>query len=782
MNRKIIILIMGFFILLLNNAAIVSGQALLVNFGSNSGTNVYNTAQFSGWNNVTISSTTSYTAGSGVAGTTMLTVPTDSNQFSNFTCISGNARQFNYGERIILTWHNNTGADVTFNPLISFIDSDNPVNSPAEPQWFILGKLADYYFLDGDTIQTIYDITNATTCGPMIPASEGTWSRINVCANTIQSGIILDKIKIGQADTVAPGIPTNLTVVSSDENSASLSWDPVTDNSGGDGLFHYEIWENGQAFGLSDSASFTAYLLESGHNWHFSVRSVDNAGNKSGFSNIVTPSTSSFVPSSGILNPYTDLQYMGAFLLPTGGTGSDFGYMDTDLAFYQNGDPGNTDAWPGSLFLAGNATQRFVSEINIPVPVISAGHNVNDLNHAGFLQDFTDIRSPNQPVVLYSWSRGPALEYLPAQTGQTEGYLYTCFGDYYQWNGERLKSFGASRIDFSSPSPQGGWYLGSETPFSIPYYMTTITFNFSLPSAINGHLLVAGGSRPGDVHHGPTLMAYSPWNDGTPLPADNSHLSYTPLLMYDADAGTNRLNGYSYCDMWTGGAWATAGAEQAVVISGVKGRGLEWYGYDNGESTFNVMFNVPTPTEPEDHAPRQSHFDPMILFYDPADLLQVAAGTMQTYEPQPIAVLFVNQYLFYPNTNGPTYGQKFKGPGGMAFDRQHGLLYMIEQNATGIDTSEAIIHVWKINPLGAIKENVTPESFNVYSDGHIITVRCTESADAKIELFNLDGQLMYSGQMKNETQYSFSVNTATAICLIRITSQEKVQVNKLLLR
>lgn len=766
--------------------AIFSGvdgqQTLLVDFGANAGSNIYNTVQFPGWNNVTISPTLTYTNSGGHTGITLSSTPADSSNFSNYTCITGNAYTFNYGDRIYITWYNNTGMDITFNPLISFSDNDYPVDAPGEPQWFISNKYSDFYFLPGDTIRTIYDFTNNITCGPMVSASEGSWSVINICANTIVPGIILDKIYIGPADTTAPPSVQNLHVVSSDSKSITLAWDAVTDNSGGDGLLRYKIYENGLPFGFSDSSSFTAFALESGKQYSFSVTAIDLCRNESSSLAVVQASTSMYIEQTGLINPYLNLEYLGAFRLPDGGVNSDFSYMESDLAFYPLGDPGNSDAYSGSLFCAGNAVDRYVAEISIPVPVISATHNVNDLNVAVFLQDFTDIKSPNVPVIPFSWSKGPALEYMPTQAGQTQPYLYTCFGDYFQWNGERLKSFGASSLDFTNPNPIGGWYLGSETLYSEPNYMTTILFNFDMPAAINNHLLVAGGSRPGDVHHGPTLVAYSPWNDGTPLPGDDVHLSFTPLLMYDNDAGTNYLEGHSYGDLWSGGSWLSTESKQAVVIAGNKGRGDSWYGYDNGEPAFNVMFNVPTPVEPEDKGPRQSWFDALFLFYRPSDLQAVAVGNMLPYEPQPYAVLDLEPYLFYPNDETPYYGRKYHGPGGMTFDRQNGLIYMLEQNVTGIDTSVAIVHVWHVNSLVGINEHEQNNNYHISSFSGKITAESENSAEFTVDIFDITGKLFYSGNFSGAGEHSIPLNISNALCIVRITDKDNVITKKVFVK
>lgn len=777
MKKKTLIpLVLSTLFLFVTNDAFV--QTLLVDFGASSGQNVYNTATFPGWNAISFSPNISYTSASGHTGLTMPTAPADA--FGSYVRISGNTRSFTYGERITVTWYNNSGGDIVFNPLISFTDQDYPVDAPGEPNWFIFGELTDFTIFPGDTIQTTYDISNSASCGPMIPESQGNWSTVNICMNTTQTGLILDKIMIGPADTSAPGIPSNLQVTGTTTNSIELSWNAVSDNTGGDGFYHYEIWESGLCFGSSDTNSFTAYQLESNRQYYFQILAVDNNRNKSILSSTVQASTLDFIPGGGIINPYTDLQYMGAFLIPSGGTGSDFGYMDGDLAYYPDGDPGNTDAYSGSLFIPGNATLRYVCEISIPEPVISVSHDISDLNHAAFLQDFYDIKSPNVPIVPFSWSKGPALEYLPAQAGQTQAYLYTCFGDFYMWNGERLKSFGACNTGFSNLTTYGGWYMGSETPYTEPYYMSTITFNFDMPVPINGHLLVAGGSRWGDVHHGPTLLAYSPWNDGSPLPADNAHLSYTPLLMYDTDAGTHRLNGHEYCDIWNGGAWLSAGSEEAIAVAGNKARGISWYGYNNGESTFNVMFNLPTPIEPEDHGPRQSHENPMLLFYHPADLQNVANGTMETYEPQPYAVLEIQDELFYPNHDDPAYGMKYRGPGGLAFDRQNGLLYLMEQNATGYDTTEAIIHVWKIIPEAGINENITG-NINIFSYGNVIHVNLNAYYEAGIDIINLMGQTIYTETTEGKAERLINTQLPAGIYLVRVTAKNKTFSKKIIL-
>ena len=756
-------------------------QSLLVDFGASAASNIYNTAAFPGWDNVSISPTTQYVTGGGISGTCLTSFQSD--PYSNFTCISGTARNFVRGERVFLSWYNNSANSVEFNPLMSFTDNNNPLNSPGEPLWFIVGKYDNYWIEPGQLLVTHYDITDASDAGEIFPMSQGIYSMLNVCVNTGEPGLILDKIEIGTADTIPPSIPQNLQLTQTTSVSISLSWDPVTDNAGGDGFSHYEIFVNDNLFGLSETEQFTAHLLEAGTNYSFRVRSVDNNRNCSQRSATLSAGTAPAAYGWNLFDPREHFTYKGAFRLPEGGVGTDFNYMNGDPAYYPDGDPANTDDYPGSLFLAGDATHRFVAEISIPEPVISPTKNLEELNLATFLQDFADVASPNITYEEWGWKKGPAIEYLPAQTGQSQGYLYTCHGEYYAWSGDRFNSYGACNTDLSNPSPVGGWFIGpSSNGMLEPQYMTIISFNFALPQAIDGHLLVAGGSRPGYLHNGPTLVAYSPWNDGTPLPQNNTELGFTPLLMYDDDGGENFLNGYGYCDYWYGGAWIELGSRESLVVSGAKGRGREWYGYNNGESTFNVMMNIPTPEEPEDHGPRQSFAQAMLLFYNPQDFIQVANGSREPWEPQPYAVLDPGEYFYYPNDHTPEYIFGFKGAGGMAFDRENSLIYVLERGVTGADNTVAIVHVWQINQSANTKTSEMNEKIEMfYAQGQLNIRSETLIEEAAIQVYDLQGKRIAAFRMEKSNHASFRLAATKGLYIVSLQTPNIVRNRKILI-
>ena len=85
--------------------------------------------------------------------------------------------------------------------------------------------------------------------------------------------------------------------------------------------------------------------------------------------------------------------------------------------------------------------------------------------------------------------------------------------------------------------------------------------------------------------------------------------------------------------------------------------------------------------------------------YDPAELAQVAAGTMEPWQPQPYARLDVGEYLLY-NPAGVDLEMLGEGIqrrylfGGVAYDRANDLLYVLELFA---DEAAPVVHVWKIN-------------------------------------------------------------------------------------
>ena len=132
-----------------------------------------------------------------------------------------------------------------------------------------------------------------------------------------------------------------------------------------------------------------------------------------------------------------DLEYIGAFRLPDSpgmpeNVGWEWSSWSSGLTYFPDGDPsGPNDGHPGSLFGVGHDHTQYVSEISIPVPVVSATKDVNELNTAETLQGFQDIRGDLYPNLAFEIPRA-GLAYLPPQGQQTGGKLYFCWSQHLQ--------------------------------------------------------------------------------------------------------------------------------------------------------------------------------------------------------------------------------------------------------------------------------------------------------------------------------------------------------------
>jgi hypothetical protein len=94
-----------------------------------------------------------------------------------------------------------------------------------------------------------------------------------------------------------------------------------------------------------------------------------------------------------------------------------------------------------------------------------------------------------------------------------------------------------------------------------------------------------------------------------------------------------------------------------------------------------------------------SRFDAQIIFYDPAGFAEVINGTMAAYEPQPYAVLDIDEFLFLTeiDTMSMYHGtgdQRNYRIGETAYDHKNGLLYITE--LFGDVDAKPIVHVWRI--------------------------------------------------------------------------------------
>lgn len=393
--------------------------------------------------------------------------------------------------------------------------------------------------------------------------------------------------------------------------------------------------------------------------------------------------SSPIICSHNTLIQPADLEYVGAFRLPDGLPEFGWDWSGEALTYYPDGDPsGANDGYPGSLFGTGHNWNTYVSEISIPVPVISKNKNAKELNTATTLQEFSDIRGG-----LFGYLEIPrvGLEYLPPQGKQSSGKLYFAWAQH-MGEAETNPSHGWSELDLSDPRPAGLWRIGDYWNYVTGDYLLAIPDEWA-NSFAPGKLLATGRYRDGGQgSFGPTLFAIAPWQSGNP-PSPNSTIPAIPLLRYGNvyTEGSTEMNNYRHSDEWSGAAWMTAGEKSAVVFIGTKGIGNTWYGCKDGTIWPE---NPPYPPECPERGWWSTNFAGQILFYNPSQLASVGRGEMASWEPQPYAGLGIDDYLYHVEST-----QQKNHVGAVAFNRQRGYLFVMEPFADG---DKSLVHVWKV--------------------------------------------------------------------------------------
>jgi hypothetical protein len=242
-----------------------------------------------------------------------------------------------------------------------------------------------------------------------------------------------------------------------------------------------------------------------------------------------------------------------------------------------------------------------------------------------------------------------------------------------------------------------------------------------------GRYLATGRFRDGGWSGmGPALFAYTPWT-GTGTPALPGKLTEVTLLRYrtseESPEITDAMEGYQHPDEWEGGAFLTTDdGRDAVIFAGTKGTGDRyWYGWVNPKqperpcpemeyadeytvcrTRDGTACPVDEITGCEGHNDYRgwwsSSFEAEIIFYDPTDLAAVAAGEMESWQPQPYDVLSIDEYLYH-NPDGVETEMLGEGQqrrfriGDITYDREHQILYILELFADG---AKPVVHAWKV--------------------------------------------------------------------------------------
>ncbi|MFZ5855577.1 MAG: hypothetical protein ACOYZ6_02000 [Chloroflexota bacterium] len=427
--------------------------------------------------------------------------------------------------------------------------------------------------------------------------------------------------------------------------------------------------------------------------------------------------------STDVVSP-ADMEYLGAFRLPGGD--------EPPLTFAYGGNAMTYNPDNNSLFITGHDRVAYggvpdgdqVAEVSIPAPVISK--NLEDLNTGEFLQNFANVTAGHFTELEEIPKVG--LQYL--NRPETGPKIHIAWGQHLQ--PQDVASHGWFNPTLSDPDFQGTWFIGNQDLYSVNGYMFEIPREWA-DAYTGGRVLATGRMRDGGQGGmGPTLFAYRPWKaDGNP-PSAGTRLEEVTLLLYENAYNTDEivrsLNGYQHPDSWEGGAWiTTASGKGAVLFAGTKSNGEKyWYGYihpdgpqlacvDNHVTDFPTCRMADGSNCPQadfagccdDEAGTcvsnrgwwPTRFDAQFLLYDPADLARVAAGQLESWQPQPYAVIDIDEHLFL---NPPEWDlvevgwgdQRRYRIGDVSFDRVNGLLYVLELYADG---AKPVVHVWKIH-------------------------------------------------------------------------------------
>jgi len=395
-----------------------------------------------------------------------------------------------------------------------------------------------------------------------------------------------------------------------------------------------------------------------------------------------------------------DLVYRGYFRLPGSSGGSDWDYSGHGLTFYPDGDPGgDIDGYPGSLFGFGHDHQLFVSEISIPAPVIT--DDLQAANVADTLQPFADLTDGIFRAEEMVIPRA-GIAYL----AQPQPRLHFAFGQHIQ---DFEVSHGWAGLNLDQPDAEGPWVFDGYSNYVTNDYLFEIPPDWAQAIA-PGPLLASGRAREGLWSgRGPGLFAYQPGDLESPPPAGAVLSNVVPLLLYGEQivgqpdiisSPSQAVTDYREADHWWGGAWLTAGDKAAVVFAGTKALGDEWYGFANGVIWEHDCAEQNPPTCPEvpdwpydNRGFWADAYQAQLIFYDPAELVSVARGELDSWEPQPYEILVLDEYLLDPALNHGDYKRDLVGAA--AFDRENGFLYLVERMA---DEYRSVIHVWEINP------------------------------------------------------------------------------------
>ncbi|MBN1302177.1 MAG: T9SS type A sorting domain-containing protein [Melioribacteraceae bacterium] len=641
-------------IFLFFTAANIKPQStMLVDFGSDAGQNTF---QLENWNNLLLNADMSYSS-EGPGG---VYLSQNIDELTDYMGVKGVSRHFIPGERIVVTWYNNSDETIRFTSRISFTDEDQPEGGASEGSWYTMRSFADYRETYAEiephlSAKTAFNITSQG-----VHKTDGEYSLVNINLTIewydayMKQFLICDKIELyDDADIVPPDQPTGITAAVLSDSKIYLDWNDVSDNTG---TAEYLVYNGGSVEGYTRLSDYTGVFLEPSMEYTFSVTALDMSGNESTPSELIVVSTNAYNHSNDLINP-AGIIYAGSFYLP-----EEFSWGAEAVTYCIDGDggpsgAGASDGYPGSLFVM-NLNQPengLVAEVSVTQPVIPSSKDIEQLKEVSILQTPVNIRPDNVNNLEFVdiWRTG--LKYIGEQNR-----LYSAWNIYFTVTGEKHPTISfCNSSDLADSYKYGAWHVGPADEWPVDAAIGDYLFRIDneWEQLFNNYSLVTGRYREGGLSGlGPAMYAFDLLGNDVPEPG--SELNITTLLQYgpveesDNYNFPNSIDGYNHADWWRDADWIYKNDQAAVVVIGNKARGDNWYGY-HGENMRHdwVIADLPYPeffeTDPDGKGWRSHNLIPMAVFFNPQDLADVANRSKESYEPQPYAALRFNKNIFW---------------------------------------------------------------------------------------------------------------------------------------
>jgi len=345
-----------------------------------------------------------------------------------------------------------------------------------------------------------------------------------------------------------------------------------------------------------------------------------------------------------------DFSYLGAFRLECAGDGCSYNLNGLGIAA------------DGSLWVTDHVYDYAVRRVEIPT-TLSSSQIFGDLPEAATLEGpYSTAGCPGTATELNGVSA------IGTEAATTCRDYYNVLGDYLAVYRRRLAAAieeVGPRTDPFHPNKYGAYLFGLPGDWVTAQGLGTKT----MVTGFSREAGAFGGSQ------GPTLFAFDPDN-----PADAVDLLYYreiyPGCPYEDNCD---YPGYESADSWMGADWVRSGADDAILIAGVKA----------GSTCYGLGSACGDPCR----ASQGYHgypYTPQVLFYHPADLEDRLQGLVEPFEVLPYAT-WVPAEL---------WAQECPDVGGLAFDQALGRLYVAERLAGPF--GEGIIHVYRFDDAGLI--------------------------------------------------------------------------------